>query len=158
MVPNKKAPLECRGVRSLGKQFTGAHNPHGPFGDQATPEPVVMRNDSRSGQMRSVAQRVSIADSYDMKVMTNGRPNRRINAKVSGPPRHQDSPRSHSRNRIFALRFNVRIINIFLNFHIVVSMVLFVEQLPLRIALLKKIACFTQMPKPNNLTTSVPDH
>lgn len=102
--------IRCRGVRSLGKQLTGTYNPHGAVGDQATPKPVVMSNDSRSGQMRSVAQRVSIADCYDMKVMTNGRSNRRINAKVSGPPRHQDTTRLHSRKCICEVRLNVRII------------------------------------------------
>ena len=117
-----------------------------------------MRNDSRSGQMRSVAQRVSIADSYDMKVITNGRSNRRINAKVSGPPRHQDSTRSHSRKCFCEVRFNVRIIQSFLDYQIVVSMVQFGEEFPLRLASLKKIACFTAMPNPNNLTTFFPDH
>jgi len=105
--------------------------------------------------MRSVAQRVSIADSYDMKVMTNGRSNRRINAKVSGPPHHQDSTRSHSRKCFCEVRFNVRIIQSFLDYQIVVSMVQFGEEFPLRLASLKTIARFTAMPNPNNVTASV---
>jgi hypothetical protein len=108
--------------------------------------------------MRSVAQRVCIADRYDMKVMTNGRSDRRINTKVSGPTRHQDSTRSHSRQCTCEVRSNVRIIQSFLDYQIVVSMVQFGEEFPLRLASLKTIARFAAMLNPNNLATFFPDH
>jgi hypothetical protein len=69
-------------------------DPHRVWREKVGPNPVMMIDDLVRTEMRSVAHRVAVGDRDHFKAQRSGGTNSRIDAKVCGPPCHQDALRA----------------------------------------------------------------